>query len=138
LDCFQTKEKITGQQQIKKHERKKQRFCRIYSTISILEQTQDLYWVGVGLTEVTITRLSRQLTTKQKFSKWRTGNRNENKKEINEGDMQLTAVTWRKSPAVINLHWNNWPVYLTTTAVVLIVLRKRNSFRAYVNRQEMQ
>ena len=41
MDCSQTKKKIR-QQQIKKHERKKQRFCSIYSKISIYEQAQDL------------------------------------------------------------------------------------------------
>ena len=40
MDSFQTKKKIIRQQQIKKHERKKQRFCSIYSTISIFEQTR--------------------------------------------------------------------------------------------------
>jgi len=55
-----------------------------------------------------------------------TGNRNANKKEeINEGEMQLASVTRNKSPTKINLHWDSWPIYLTTTTVV--VLRKRNS-----------
>jgi len=64
-----------------------------------------------------------------------TGNRNTNKKEeINEREMQLA----RKSPTIINLPWDNWPVCLTTTTVVLIVLRKRNYFRAHVNTQETQ
>ena len=45
----------------------------------------------------------------------------------------------KKSPTIINLHLDsNWPVYLTRTTVVLIVLRKRNYFRAYVNTQETQ
>jgi len=42
---------------------KKQRFCRIYSTISIFKQTQDLQCAGVGITEVTITRLPRPRET---------------------------------------------------------------------------
>jgi len=46
-----------------------QRFCRIYSSISIFEQIQDLQWAGVGMTEVAVTRLPRRLTAKQKFSK---------------------------------------------------------------------
>jgi len=52
LDCFQTKQKIIRQKQIKKHERKNQGFSSIYSTISIFELTQDLLWAGVGMTEV--------------------------------------------------------------------------------------
>ena len=36
----------------------------------------------------------------------------------------------RKSPTIFNLHLDNWPVCLTTTTVVLNVLRKRSSFRA--------
>jgi len=48
-------------------------------------------------TEVSITRLPRRLTAKQKFSKWMTGNRNANKKEeINESEMQLASVTRKK------------------------------------------
>jgi len=46
------------------------------------------------MTEITITRLSRRLTAKQKFSKQMTGNRNTNKnEEINEGEVQLASVT---------------------------------------------
>jgi len=56
-------------QQINKLERKQQRFFSISSTISISEQTQDLYWAGVGMTEVTISQLPRRSTAKQKFSK---------------------------------------------------------------------
>jgi len=64
-----------------------------------------------------------------------TGNRNANKKEeINEREMQIARI----SPTIINLNWNNWPVYFTTTTLVLIVLRKRNYFLAYVNTQETQ
>jgi len=58
------------------------------------------------------------------------------KKEINEGEMQIASVSRKK--IISNLHWDNWPTYLTTTTVVLIVLQKRNYFRAFVNRQEMQ
>jgi len=53
-------------------------FCRIYSTISIFEQTQGFQWAGVSMTEVTIIWLPGWLTVKQKFSKWMTGNRNAN------------------------------------------------------------
>jgi len=68
-----------------------------------------------------------------------TGNRNANKKEeINEGEMQIESVSRKKIINKINLHWDNWLIYLTTTTVVLIVLQKRNYFRVFVNRQEMQ
>jgi len=65
--------------------------------------------------------------------------RTHKKKEINEGKMQIASVTRKK---ITNKSPNNQStlrqltVNLTTTTVVLIVLRKRNSFRAYVNRQE--
>jgi len=67
-----------------------------------------------------------------------TGNRNAIKKEeINVGEMQIANVS-RKKITNNNLHWDNWLIYMTTTTVVLIVLQKRNSFRAFVNRQEIQ
>ena len=45
MDCFQTKKKIIRQQQIKKHIRKKQRFCSIYSTV-IYFRTNTRFVVG--------------------------------------------------------------------------------------------
>jgi len=43
-----------------------------------------------------------------------TGNRNANKKEeINEWKMQLASVIRKKSPTMINLHWDNWSVLPT-------------------------
>ena len=77
------------------------------------------------------------INSQTKFSKLLTGNGKANKKkQINKGEMQLASVTRKKITIKNNLHWDNWPVYLTTTTVVLIVLWKINSFRAYVNRQE--
>ena len=43
-----------------------------------------------------ITQLPRRLTAKQKFSKWMTGNRNANKKELNEGETQTASVSRKK------------------------------------------
>jgi len=49
------------------------------------------------MTEITIIRPQRRLTTKQKFSKRITEKRKANKKEeINEGVMQLASVTRKK------------------------------------------
>jgi len=89
------------------------------------------------MTEVAITRLPRRLTAKQNFQNyWQETEKQTKKKQINKGEMQLASVTRKKITIKNNLHWDNWPVYLTTTTVVLIVLWKINSFRAYVNRQE--
>jgi len=48
------------------------------------------------MTEATIIKLTRRLTAQQNFSKWMTGNWNANKKEINEGIMQVASVPRKK------------------------------------------
>jgi len=47
------------------------------------------------MTEVSIIRLPRRLTAKQKISNPMTENRNANKKRFNEGAVQLANVTRR-------------------------------------------
>jgi len=61
--------------------------------MSIFEQTQDLQWGWADMNEVTITQW---LAAKQKYSKRMTRNWNANKKEINEGEMQIASVSRKK------------------------------------------
>jgi len=63
---------------------------------------------------------------------------NGNKKEISDGKIKYQVCLGGKSPTILNPHWGSWPMYLTTTTVVLIVLQKRNFFCDFVSRKEMQ
>jgi len=56
-------------------------------------------------------------------------------KEISEEEMQIASVSKKK---INNLHLVYIETIDRTTTVVLIVLQKRNYFRAFVDRQEMQ
>jgi len=106
------------------------RFCDSFSDDSTLTRR------ACDSTNMTRPHHCSRLPNKTFKTEWQEWNQNAGKKkEINEGEIQRA----RKSSTIMNLHWDNWPVCLTTTMVglVLIVLPKGN-FCAYVNRQETQ